>query len=363
MSARRGPRTLDLTLGQPARPPDEDLVERAFDAFREGPPGYTENAGLLALREAIAAHHGRAGPEEVIVTVGSEQAVYLALTAALAPGDEVLVPDPGYPAYPGIVKLLGAVPVGYPVSREAGLVPRVEDLLARATPRTRAVVWNTPSNPFGRMPGPGESARLAAEARARGWVVVSDEIYRDLRYDGAPFSSPADHDREVLLVSGLSKSCALTGFRLGYLLGSPSFVRQATLAHQLMVTCAPRPSQLLALEIFREPARLGAHLPGYAATRRALARAAPEALPEGARLHLGDGAFYAVLDVEPWLSGSPGRRTLDLALRLLDEVDVAVVPGVAFGPSGDWFLRLSFAGDADAAEAGLRRIGEFLSPD
>lgn len=360
MSARRGPKTVDLTLGQPGRGPDADLVERAFRAYANGPPGYTENAGLPELRAAIARHFGRAGAEEVVVTVGSEQAVYLALTCLIAPGDEVLVPEPGYPAYPAIVRLLGATPVPYPVERSAGLVPRIEDLVAVATSRTRVVVWNVPSNPFGSFPPPEVSEALVSEARARGWAVVSDEIYRDLRYTEAPFVTPADLSPDVLRVSGLSKSCALTGFRIGYLCGPAGFVAKATLAHQLMVTCAPRPSQLLALEIFREPDRLRAHVPGYAVTRAALAEVAP-ALPPGAELHLGEGAFYAVVDVERWLPEAGETRTLDLALALLDAEDVAVVPGIAFGSRGDWFLRLSFAGPSEVAAEGLRRVARFLA--
>ena len=356
MSRRKGPDTLDLTLGQPARAPDPDLLDRALEALRAGPPGYTENAGLPELRAALAAHHGRA-PEEVVVTVGSEQAVYLALTAALSPGDEVLVPDPGYPAYPGIVRLLGGVPVPYPVPAATGRVPELDALEARVGPRTRVVIWNAPSNPFGVVPRRSVTERLVELCQRRGIAVLSDEIYRDLRYDGAPFTSPADLDPEGFLVGGLSKSCALTGFRLGWLIAPPAFVAQATLAHQLMVTCAPRLSQLVALEVFREPSRLTAHLPDYARARAALAEAR-DALPPEVELRLGQGAFYAVLE----LAGArlPEGGAMALALEALRAVDVAVVPGAAFGPD-DRFWRLSYAAGAEVAEAGLRRLGAFLT--
>lgn len=352
MSRRRRATTLNLTLGQPARGPDPDLLERALEAQRSGPPGYTENAGLLELRQRIAEHHGRAGHEEVIVTCGSEQAVYLALSAILSPGDEVLIPDPGYPAYRGIVNVLHGLPVTYPVTPDGGLVPQLDDLCARATPRTKAVLWNTPSNPFGTSPDASSTRALEAEAAARGWWILSDEIYRDLRY-GASWTAP--RGPQVLTISGLSKSCALTGFRMGYICGPSSFVAPATLLNQLMVTCAPRLSQLMALEVFAEPERLTAHLPDYAAARAAVQAAAGD-LPENC-LHLGDGAFYAVLDVRPWLEG---RGTLAWALDLLEAEDVAVVPGVAFGPSGDWFVRLSYAGGAEVAAEGIRRIARYL---
>ena len=356
MNRRRGPKTLDLTLGEPGRGPEPGLMEAARAAFLRGTQGYTENAGLLELREAIAQHHHRSGPEEVIVTVGSEQAVYLALTCILTPGSEVLIPDPGYPAYPGIATLLGARAIRYPVRLEGGLVPSIEDLERLGTEKTRAVLWNTPSNPFGAIPGPELTSALVHLARRRGWAIISDEIYRDLRFREGAMVSPAREDADVLLVSGLSKSCAMTGFRLGYLCGPAEFVQKATLAHQLMVTCAPRLSQLMALEVFRDPAYLTLHKPRYLEARDRL-QAAGESLPRPSMLHLGDAAFYAVLDVRPWL-GAGG--TFKLACRLLDAEDVAVVPGVAFGPRGDWFLRVSYAGDVDKTVEGVQRIGRFL---
>lgn len=356
MSRRKGPTTLDLTLGQPGRDPDPDILERALEAHARGPQGYTENAGLLALREAIARHHGRAGPEEVIVTVGSEQALYLALSSTVSPGDEVLIPEPGYPAYPGIPRLLGAEAVTYPITREGGLVPSVEDIADRVGPKTRAVIWNAPSNPFGSIPDRAATEAMARLAEEKDLVLVSDEIYRDLTYGGADFVGPADLSSSALLVGGLSKSCALTGFRLGYLCGPAELIAKATLVHQLMVTCAPRLSQLMAIEVFSDPSRLKAHLPDYAEARAAL-EGARDALPVPEALSLGEGAFYAIVDVSAYLgSGS----TLDLALELLAKEDVAVVPGLAFGASGDWFWRLSYAAGAASASEGLRRIGRFL---
>lgn len=355
MSRRRRSDTVDLTLGQPGLAPDQDLLQRAFDASLSGTQGYTENAGLLELRDAVARHHGRVGPEEVIITVGSEQAVYLALSCVIAPGDEVLVPDPGYPAYPAIVSLLGGVPKYYPVLSEAGLVPEVDSLLEMAGPRTRAVLWNTPSNPFGTMADAELNEELVEVCAENGWVVLSDEIYRDLRYEDGPFSSPVDTSDQTIVVSGLSKSCALTGYRLGYLCAPTPFIKQATLAHQLMVTCAPRLSQLVALEVFREPKRLTSHLDHYLAARAELVAAAEE-LPKEAPLHVGPGAFYAALDVSAYSLGG----AQPLALELLEAENVAVVPGIAFGPSGDWFWRLSYAAGADVAGEGVRRIARFL---
>lgn len=356
MYQRRKPSSIDLTLGEPALPPDAELMDRAWQALRSGPQGYTLNAGLVELREAIAAHHhipGRSGPEHVIVTVGSEEAVYLALLSLTDPGDEVLHPEPGYPAYRGISRLLGAVPVPYAIRRETGLVARAEAIREAITPRTKVLILNGPSNPFGTIDGEDELRRIAAVAEEHGLVVISDEIYADLSYGITPPSITRFTERAVL-VTGLSKSCAMTGLRLGYFIGPAELMKKATLAHQLVVTCASRLAQLAALEVFREPSVLGRHLPFYAAARQAIERVRPS-LPVEAPLLLGDGAFYAILDVSRYTADP-----MKLALELLEEEDVVAVPGTAFGPSGAWFWRLSYAVGADAIAEGLTRISRFL---
>lgn len=359
MFGRRRPTSIDLSLGEPALAPEAALIDRAMATVRAGPQGYTENPGLLALREAIARHYGLDGrdrPENVIVTVGSEEAVFLAMISTLDPGDEVLLPDPGYPAYRSIAQLIGAVPVGYPIRRETGLVARADAIAPLVSPRTRLLILNGPSNPFGTVDSAAELEQIARLAEARGILVLTDEIYRDLVYRPGVVPTIAAMTPASLFVSGLSKSCALTGFRLGFLIASAPLVKQATLAHQLMVTCAPRLAQQVALEIFREPARLRAGIAYYEASRAAV-REGAAALPEDAPLLLGDGAFYAILDVSRYAGGDP----LGLAIALLEQEDVVVVPGVAFSPeAGGWFWRLSYAAGADAVREGLTRIARFL---
>lgn len=361
MSGRRRSTSIDLSLGEPSTQVEPDVLQRAYDGLRAGPQGYTENAGMMPLREAIAAHYalpGRERGENVIVTVGSEEAVFLAMISTLDPGDEVLVPDPGYPAYRNIAGLIGAVPVPYPITRESGLVARPDELAARITGRTRVIVLNGPSNPFGTIDGADGLARIAALADTRGLTVISDEIYADLAYgDAYPVPSICRMTSNTVFVGGLSKSCSMTGLRLGYLIAGAAEVKKMTLAHQLMVTCAARIAQLAALEVFREPSRLRAFIPHYERARAELARVA-SLLPGDAPLFVGPGAFYAILDVSRY-TGDGG--TLALAMELLDAEDVVVVPGVAFGsPSGDWFWRLSYAAGAEAVSEGLTRIARFL---
>jgi aspartate/methionine/tyrosine aminotransferase len=358
MFARRRPTSIDLSLGEPALPPEDEVLDAAWHALRAGPQGYTPNAGLDELRAAVAAHHalpGRGAAGNVIVTVGSEEAVFLTLASLLDPGDAVLCPEPGYPAYRGIARMLGAEGHTYGIDRASGLVARADAIEAALTPRTRVVVLNSPSNPFGTLDDPQELARIAALAEARGFWVLSDEIYADLYYGDTRPPSIAPLTERALLVSGLSKSCAMTGLRLGYVVAPAAIVPKMILAHQLMVTCAPRIAQLAALEVFRRPELLGRHRPFYAEARAAL-REAALALPPDAPLLLGDGAFYAILDVSAHHGGDP----LALAIALLEAEDVVAVPGIAFGPSGAWFMRLSYAVGAAQAREGLTRIARFL---
>jgi aspartate/methionine/tyrosine aminotransferase len=358
MSRMRKESSVDLSLGQPKLNPDPEILERAHARFRSTPSqGYTDTGGMMELRERIALHHGfdgRSAGTNVIVTVGSEEAVFLALMASVDAGSEVLMPYPGYPAYPGIARLIGAEAVGYPITRETGLVARAAEIERRITPRTRAIVLNSPSNPFGTIDEEADLRAIAALADRHGLVLISDEIYRDIAYGERPVSIATMSDR-VLFVCGLSKSCAMTGMRIGYLIGPESFVTPASLSHQLMVTCAATWSQLAAIEIFREPDHLRRHLPYYEEARRAVIGASA-ALPATAKLHVGEGAFYAIVDVEAYAAGDP----MKLALELVAEEDVIVVPGNAFGPGGDWFWRLSYASGAEAAAEGVRRIGRFL---
>ena len=357
MNHKRGKNSIDLSLGQPSLRPDQGLLDRAQQALSSQTPGYTLNAGLEPLRAMIAKHHNlpdRAGPEHVIVTVGSEQALFLAMTSALEPGDEALLPDPGYPAYPGIVRMLGAKPVFYPIARETGLRPSAEAIAPLITERTRLLLLNTPSNPFGQVIPRGELEAIVQLCERHRITLLSDEVYRDLVYDG-DFVSPCEMSAQALMIAGLSKSCALTGLRIGYLVGETRFMKKATFAHQLMVTCAPRFAQLVAMEVFLAPEHLVAHKPFYERARAVLSEMSSE-LPDELPISLGQGAFYAVVDV----SSIAKQGTLQLALELLEEEDVVVVPGVAFGAAGDWFLRLSYAGGEDMVREGFGRLVRFL---
>jgi aspartate/methionine/tyrosine aminotransferase len=358
MFSRRKKTSIDLSLGEPATPTEPELLDRAISALKEGPQGYTDTGGFMSLREAIAQHFrfpGREKGENAIATVGSEEAVYLAMLSVLDAGDEVLVPDPGYPAYQNIAKLIGAKSVSYEIKRETGLVARAEAIAPKITERTRLLILNSPSNPFGTIDSAEELEKIARLAEKHSFTVISDEIYRDLYYGTGEVTSICRMTNNSIFIGGLSKSCSMTGLRLGFMIGSARFVKQAMMAHQMIVTCAPRISQLAAIEVFKEPARLKTHVKHYQLAREAI-RGVADQIPADAPLFLGDGAFYVILDVSKYAKGDP----MALAIDLLEKEDVVVVPGNAFGVGGAWFWRISYSVGAAAAREGMVRIGRFL---
>ena len=320
---------------------------------------YTGNAGYDELREMIARRYGAprfADAAEVCVTVGSEEALYLAIKAVVDPArDEVLIVEPCYLAYPKICGMEGVRHRMVALSGEEGFRPSAAAVLAEVRPSTRLIVLNTPANPTGRV-WPAEEL----EALARGLAareppvhVLADEVYRELYYTPDPPRSITEWHPHSLIAGSLSKSNALTGLRLGWLIGPREVVAAAVKVHQFVNTAASTYSQRVAMELFREPARLEAHRPWYRDARGALLAAAER---WGVTLIEPEGAFYALARLPAALAAD----SLAAAERLLDEQRVVTVPGRAFGQSGEGWLRLSWAGPPESVEEGLLRIGLFF---
>jgi aspartate aminotransferase len=361
INARKRPGDVDLGLGEPTLRPDPAPFEAALARVRnEGLP-YTPNAGDPALREAIAGYFGFPGMEamaNVCVTIGSEEALYLAIKAVLDPArDEVLVVEPCYLAYPKLCALEGVRHRSVALDAADGFRPRADLVLQALGPDTRMVILNTPANPTGRVWPAAELRALADGLAARPGApvhVLSDEVYRELYYTPGRPASVADAYPHALVAGSLSKSNALTGLRLGWLIGPGNVVAAATKVHQLVNTAASTFSSHVALEIFRRPETLGAHRPLYAEQRALLM----ELL---ARHHVAhapvEGAFYCFVRL-------PGRwagDSLGAAERLLDEHRVVTVPGAAFGQAGEGWLRLSWVAAPDALAAGIERIAAFMA--
>jgi aspartate aminotransferase len=351
------PGAINLGLGQPDLPTPPRIALAGIDGIVKGKTAYTSTAGDAALRAAIAARYApfASGPECVVVTIGSQEAMFATLMTLTDPGDEVLYPDPGYPAYPIVARLLGAVPVAFPLRPERGFRVDPDDVMARITPRTRVAILCSPSNPTGAVDRVRDLERLAELLAARGVCWISDEIYSGFSYDGPVPSLRTVDPAGGLVVSGLSKDLSMTGWRLGWVAGPAAIVARITASHQYLVTCASSVSQAAALAAFAPEAEQerAAYL-GIFRRRRALMAEELARFPE-LRFELPSGAFYFFVDV------SRLGRSIDLAARVLERRRVITIPGEAFGNNGAGWIRISYAASEDDIIRGVRAFGEEVS--
>jgi len=345
------PGSLNLGLGEPDLPTPDVVREAAIRVIRDEQNGYTSHAGLPALREKIAGEYEylNGDRDRVIVTAGSQEALYLALLSIVDEGDEVLLPNPGFVAYPTIVQMAGGKAVFYELPAAEDFSFDIESFRRALTPRTRAVVCISPSNPTGRVLSRDDLAAIADALKDHDAYLISDEIYRELYYDGErPASATSFHDRAIV-ISGLSKSMSMTGWRLGWICGEPSVIKTALVLHGYVTTCASAVSQKASLAAWSdeaESARAGFrqifktrrdHLLDLIKTQLDLCAVTP------------DGAFYTMVDVSTYGS------SMEVAEALLQE-RLITVPGSAFGSQGEGYLRVSFCADLDALSEGVKRM-------
>jgi aspartate/methionine/tyrosine aminotransferase len=359
INARKRPGDIDLGLGEPTLRPDPRPFEAATAWVREHGCPYTANAGDAKLRARIAAYHAfpdRSAAEHVCVTIGSEEALYLAIKAVIDPArDEVLIVEPCYLAYPKLCALEGIRHRMVALDPADGFRPDAARVLEALRPDTRMVILNSPNNPTGRIWPEAELRALANGLAARpspAWV-LSDEVYRELYFGAqAPVSIGALWPHS-LVAGSLSKSNALTGLRLGWLIGDAKTIAAATRVHQLVNTAASTFSQVVAMEVFAEAGNLAAHRPHYAERRALLAGWMDE---HGLDWLPPEGAFYCMVRLpERWAADSLGA-----AEALLERHRVLATPGIAFGASGEGWLRLSWVAEPDALRTGIERIAELF---
>ena len=359
INARKREGDIDLGIGEPTLRPDTESFRAATRWVEEHGCPYTSNAGFPELREHIAARYGAGRftrADEVCVTVGSEEALYLAIkTVVDREKDEVLVIEPCYLAYPKLCALEGIAHRMVPLSSADGFRPRAEAVLEAVRDNTRLIVLNSPANPTGRIWSAEELEALARGLDSRGSssFILADDVYRELHYGDAAPASPARWHQRTLIAGSLSKSNALTGLRLGWLIGPAEVIAGAVKVHQFVNTAASTFSQLVALELFREPERLASHRSWYLARRETLLSAAESAAIE---LIPPEGAFYALLRIP-----GPGADSLRIAETILDRERVVTVPGIGFGASAEGWLRISWAVQDASIQEGLRRIGRHFT--
>ncbi len=354
---------ISLGIGEPDFVTPKVLTEAGIASLRAGKTGYTVNAGILELREALSEYleslYGlRYDPaDEILFTIGVSEAFTLALMAVVDPGDEVIIAEPSFVAYEPIVTMAGGTPVPVATYVEEDFQLRASDVEKALTPRTKAILISYPNNPTGAVMDREHLEALAEVAERHDLLVISDEIYDRLVYgvEHIPFASlPGMRERTVHL-GGFSKSHAMTGWRLGYAAAPAPLLDGMLRLHQYSIMTAPTPAQYAALEAFRNPAAEDAvreMLEAYDARRRLIVDGLNSI---GLETFEPFGAFYAFPSVE--VTGMDGE---EFSRRLLEEERVAVVPGSAFGVGGENFVRCSYAASMEDIEEALERMARFV---
>ena len=354
---------ISLGVGEPDFVTPWHVREAAIYSVEAGQTYYTSNLGTKELRIEVGAYlerlYGlRYDPEcEILITVGASEAIDLVMRATLDPGDEVVSADPGYLAYSPIIQLAGGVSRTVPTRVEDGFCLQGGDIAAHLTDRSRLLLLNNPSNPTGALLDRKTLEAVAEVADANDLLVVSDEIYDRLVYSEEPFvpfaSIPGMNERTVT-VGGFSKAFAMTGWRLGYVCAPPDLIAAMMKIHQYTLMCAPTSAQAAAVEALRngEP-DVQQMLEAYSQRRKLLLNGLEKI---GLEPNEPQGAFYAFPSIR-----ATGLTSEEFTEQLLIEEQVAVVPGNAFGPSGEGFIRCCYAVSVADIEEALERMGRFVS--
>ena len=358
---RKGKSIVHLEIGEPDFETPEHIKDAAIKALREGFTHYTPAAGMIEAREAVAEHvettrKVRVDPGEVVITPGSKPIMFFGILALVNPGDEVIVPNPGYPIYESVTKFAGGVVKPLVLREERGFRIDPEELRAAASPRTRLIVLNSPHNPCGSALTREDLAVIAEVAQRHNAFVLADEIYGQIMYDGphhSILSLPGMKGRTILL-DGFSKAYAMTGWRLGYGVMPRDLAARVA---QLMVnsnSCAAAFTQIAGIAALRGPKGPVQAMVAEFRRRRDVIVSGLNAI-DGLSCTMPSGAFYAFPNAKR-LDGNSKR----LADYLLNDAGVACLSGTAFGEAGQGYLRFSYANSVENITEGLRRIREAL---
>ena len=352
---------ISLGVGEPDFITPWSIRESCVYGLERGYTSYTANRGMPELREEIAKHYKRRynlnynADTEILVTVGVSEALDLALRAVIEKGDEVLIPEPCYVSYQACTILAGGVPVPVDAKLENEFRITPEELEPHITPKTKAILIGYPNNPTGAVMGRRDLQRLAEFAETHDLIVISDEIYGDLTYEGIHecFSAlPNMRDRTILL-NGFSKAYAMTGWRIGYALGNADFIGAMTKIHQYTMLCAPITAQVAAIEALKHGEKYMKKMVAEYDRRRRLIYDGLNKL--GLKCFEPKGAFYIFPDIT-----SSGLTAEEFAEKLILSQHVALVPGTAFGKSGTGHVRCSYATSIEKISIALERIEKFL---
>lgn len=355
---------IDFTLGDPDVPPHPAIKEAGCRAIRTDQTRYSQNAGLLELRQTISRYYQRKENlsydpvSEIIVTVGAMEGLYLALLSILNPDDEVIIPAPYYVNYLQMVQMCHAKPVVVDSLEADRLGFNMVGVERAITAKTKAIIINTPSNPSGRMIPSDKIEALARLAKERNLIIISDEVYKCLIYDHVPFQSIANLNgmrERTILVNSLSKEFCMTGWRVGYVLAPCDVIDAMTKLQENVAACAPLPSQYAAIEALSGRHDYSAGMVNIFTKRRDLL---VDGINRISKLSCiaPEATFYLMVDIS-----KTGMDSLAFAMALLKAAHVAVVPGVTYGKNCDCYVRMAFTIEENKIREGIARIQTFIN--
>lgn len=356
------PNAISLGVGEPDFDTPWHIREEGIYSLEKGRTFYTSNSGLLELREEICKWYKRKYNvdydyrKEALLTVGGSEGIDIALRAMLDPGDEVIVPEPCYVSYVACVELAGGVPVSIPLKNENEFRLTKEELLAAITDRTKVLILAFPSNPTGAIMTRKDLEPIADICKEKDIIVISDEIYSELTYgeeEHCTIGSLPDMKERTIIINGFSKAYAMTGWRLGYTLAPALIAEQMTKIHQFAIMCAPTTSQYAAIAAIKDGDKDIARMRESYDKRRHFLLATFKEM--GLPCFEPKGAFYMFPCIKEF-----GLTSDEFATRLLEEEELAVVPGTAFGDCGEGFIRISYAYSIDELKEAMERLNNFI---
>lgn len=360
---------LNFTVGEPDFVTPKPIIERAYQSMLEGKTFYSQNRGILPLREAISAYHKQvdgdkiaADPNDnILVTVGATEALQIALLATINPGDEVVVLTPCWPNYLGMIAVAGGVAVCVPGYEENGFAPDPADIEAAITPKTKVIMVNSPSNPTGAVIPRDTMDQIAAIIEKHDLFALVDEVYRTIVFDGQKAASLIDYPAikdNVIFINSFSKMFAMTGWRVGYLTAVPQLIAKMTLLHQNFANSIFVPAQEACITALEECIPDSEQMTESYEKRRNLIIKGLNDIKGLSCINPG-GAFYAFTNISEF-----GMSSRDFCLKVLDETKAVTVPGVGFGVSADGlnldnYIRVSYATSEDNINEFLNRMNDF----
>lgn len=353
---------ISLGVGEPDFPTPWQIRKAGIKALEDSKTRYTSNSGLLALRETISNYVERKynlkynALNEILVTVGGSEAIDMAIRALVCKGDEVIIPQPSYVCYEPITVIAGGVPVIIETKAENNFKLTADELRAKITDKTKVLILPYPCNPTGAIMEKEDLEEIARVLRDTNVMVISDEIYSELTYTGEHHVSIASLDgmqERTIVINGFSKAFSMTGWRLGYACGPKEILSQITKIHQFAIMCAPTTSQYAAIAAMTECDEVVEEMLEEYDVRRRLMVDGFNKL--GLQCHEPKGAFYAFPSIK-----STGMTSEEFCEKLLYSKQVALVPGTAFGESGEGFIRASYCYSTEHIKIALNKIGEFL---